>query len=103
MFSKWLAISIANTISYKSLLMKISDVAVAAALVEGTIFCMHGGLSPNMQSFEQVYFINVYYNVTIKMTIFLDVDAQRVCACYGYWFLLGVFVGLVCSLVCLSV
>jgi len=94
MFSKWLAISIANTISYKSLLMKISDVAVAAALVEGTIFCMHGGLSPNMQSFEQVYFINVYYNVTIKMTIFLDVNAQRVCTCYGYWFLFGVFVGL---------
>ena len=31
------------------------DVVLTAALVEGTIFCMHGGLSPNMKSFEQVH------------------------------------------------
>jgi len=27
---------------------------LVAALVEETIFCMHGGLSPSMHSFDQV-------------------------------------------------
>lgn len=29
-------------------------VAMVAALVEGTILCMHGGLSPDLKDFEQV-------------------------------------------------
>jgi len=27
---------------------------LSAALVEGTIFCMHGGLSPDLHSMQQV-------------------------------------------------
>jgi len=40
---------------YSTCAIKLLDVLLTAALVEGTIFCMHGGLSPNLKSFEQVH------------------------------------------------
>lgn len=41
----------------------IFDYLTISALIDGSIFCVHGGLSPNIISLDQVYINIIIYNI----------------------------------------
>ena len=71
---------------------------VSAALVEGTIFCMHGGLSPDLHSMQQVLQVYVCVCVCSGVQHVLQVYVC-VCVCSGVQQVLQVYM-CVCVLRC---
>lgn len=69
---------------------------LAAALIEGTILCMHGGLSPDLQSLEQVYWDSLVcfgkkkLNMCLFFFFFIDFIYYSKCCIWVMWFIISV-------------
>ncbi|KAF8642780.1 hypothetical protein AX16_009413 [Volvariella volvacea WC 439] len=51
---------------------EVFDYLALAAVVDGRVFCVHGGLSPNLQTIDQVgVFVAVFFEVAISVAGFV--------------------------------
>jgi len=51
---------------------EVFDYLALGAIVDGRVFCVHGGLSPNLQAIDQVCSLCLHYTLRVSAHVFLS-------------------------------